>query len=206
MQVAVDQSLRTAYAHALLESKDDTVLDEAIQQLLEANQAEKLEVKGYFETTGFDRWNRIYSDSDDVNRVQRNIRSGHNVLGADTMPEIDSTKFERAIALRVMNVWDSSNLPMRQAARQISMAIEAELINRYHNTGTGMKPISIDVIADVTEKVNEELAAGGDVREAVLETMSARAGGVLQGPQQSSDGQHDGQRQRQHQGRGQQKQ
>ena len=47
------------------------------EQLLEANQAEKLEVKGYFETTGFERWNRIYSDSDDVNRVQRNIRIGH---------------------------------------------------------------------------------------------------------------------------------
>ncbi|MEN9766404.1 MAG: hypothetical protein RLZZ32_364, partial [Cyanobacteriota bacterium] len=40
-------------------------------------QAEKQEVKGYFETTGFDRWNRIYSESDDVNRVQRNIRIGH---------------------------------------------------------------------------------------------------------------------------------
>jgi magnesium-protoporphyrin O-methyltransferase len=39
--------------------------------------AEKQEVKGYFETTGFDRWNRIYSDSDDVNNVQRNIRIGH---------------------------------------------------------------------------------------------------------------------------------
>ena len=39
--------------------------------------AEKAEVKGYFETTGFDRWNRIYSDSDDVNNVQRNIRLGH---------------------------------------------------------------------------------------------------------------------------------
>ena len=40
-------------------------------------QAEKQEVKGYFETTGFDRWNRIYSDSSEVNRVQRNIRIGH---------------------------------------------------------------------------------------------------------------------------------
>ncbi|MFM7456746.1 MAG: magnesium protoporphyrin IX methyltransferase [Vulcanococcus sp.] len=40
-------------------------------------QAEKQEVKGYFETTGFDRWNRIYSDSTEVNRVQRNIRIGH---------------------------------------------------------------------------------------------------------------------------------
>ena len=42
-----------------------------------AKAAEKQEVKGYFETTGFERWNRIYSDSDDVNKVQRNIRIGH---------------------------------------------------------------------------------------------------------------------------------
>ena len=47
------------------------------EQLLDAKQTEKAEVKGYFETTGFDRWNRIYSESDDVNRVQRNIRIGH---------------------------------------------------------------------------------------------------------------------------------
>lgn len=39
--------------------------------------AEKAEVKTYFESKGFDRWNRIYSTSDDVNRVQRNIRIGH---------------------------------------------------------------------------------------------------------------------------------
>jgi magnesium-protoporphyrin O-methyltransferase len=39
--------------------------------------AEKAEVKGYFEATGFDRWNRIYSDSGEVNNVQRNIRIGH---------------------------------------------------------------------------------------------------------------------------------
>jgi magnesium-protoporphyrin O-methyltransferase len=39
--------------------------------------AEKAEVRSYFESTGFDRWNRIYSESDDVNNVQRNIRIGH---------------------------------------------------------------------------------------------------------------------------------
>lgn len=47
------------------------------QAPLDAKAAEKQEVKGYFETTGFDRWNRIYSDSDAVNKVQRNIRIGH---------------------------------------------------------------------------------------------------------------------------------
>ena len=38
---------------------------------------EKNEVKEYFNGTGFDRWNRIYSKSDDVNKVQKNIRKGH---------------------------------------------------------------------------------------------------------------------------------
>lgn len=39
--------------------------------------AEKAEVQAYFESTGFERWNRIYSDSEQVNGVQRNIRLGH---------------------------------------------------------------------------------------------------------------------------------
>ncbi|APD47671.1 magnesium protoporphyrin IX methyltransferase [Synechococcus sp. CS-602] len=38
---------------------------------------EKAEVRDYFNSTGFERWNRIYSDSDEVNKVQRNIRIGH---------------------------------------------------------------------------------------------------------------------------------
>jgi magnesium-protoporphyrin O-methyltransferase len=45
--------------------------------LQQAKRAEKAEVQAYFESTGFDRWNRIYSESDDVNKVQRNIRLGH---------------------------------------------------------------------------------------------------------------------------------
>jgi magnesium-protoporphyrin O-methyltransferase len=42
-----------------------------------AKTAEKEEVRTYFESTGFERWNRIYSDSAEVNNVQRNIRLGH---------------------------------------------------------------------------------------------------------------------------------
>lgn len=39
---------------------------------------DKTEVKEYFNTEGFDRWNKIYSDSDDVNTVQLDIRTGHD--------------------------------------------------------------------------------------------------------------------------------
>ncbi len=38
---------------------------------------DKTEVKEYFNTTGFDRWRRIYGEGDDVNKVQRDIRKGH---------------------------------------------------------------------------------------------------------------------------------
>ncbi len=34
-------------------------------------------VKDYFNATGFDRWRRIYGDTDDVNKVQKDIRIGH---------------------------------------------------------------------------------------------------------------------------------
>ena len=38
---------------------------------------DKTEVREYFNSTGFDRWRRIYGTTDDVNKVQKNIRIGH---------------------------------------------------------------------------------------------------------------------------------
>lgn len=38
---------------------------------------DKTEVRDYFNSTGFDRWRRIYGTTDDVNKVQKNIRIGH---------------------------------------------------------------------------------------------------------------------------------
>lgn len=38
---------------------------------------DKTEVREYFNTEGFNRWNKIYSESDDVNSVQLDIRDGH---------------------------------------------------------------------------------------------------------------------------------
>jgi magnesium-protoporphyrin O-methyltransferase len=39
---------------------------------------DKKEVREYFNTEGFSRWNKIYSESDDVNSVQLDIRTGHD--------------------------------------------------------------------------------------------------------------------------------
>ena len=38
---------------------------------------DKAEVTEYFNNEGFSRWNKIYSDSDEVNKVQLDIRTGH---------------------------------------------------------------------------------------------------------------------------------
>ena len=38
---------------------------------------DKVEVEEYFNNEGFSRWNKIYSNSDEVNKVQLDIRNGH---------------------------------------------------------------------------------------------------------------------------------
>ena len=38
---------------------------------------DKAEVEEYFNNEGFNRWNKIYSESDEVNKVQLDIRDGH---------------------------------------------------------------------------------------------------------------------------------
>lgn len=38
---------------------------------------DKAEVKEYFDNEGFNRWNKIYSETGEVNKVQLDIRTGH---------------------------------------------------------------------------------------------------------------------------------
>ena len=52
---------------------------------------EKLEVANYFNGLGFERWNRIYSESEDVNKVQRNIRIGHKKTVEDVLTWIKNS-------------------------------------------------------------------------------------------------------------------
>ena len=60
---------------------------------------EKSEVREYFNGTGFDRWNKIYSKSEEINTVQKNIRKGHQKTVDDvvsyvkTYPELTKKTF-----------------------------------------------------------------------------------------------------------------
>ncbi len=49
---------------------------------------EKSKVKDYFNGTGFDRWNKIYSKSEEINTVQKNIRKGHQKTVDDVVSYI----------------------------------------------------------------------------------------------------------------------
>jgi len=109
-----------------------------------AKQAEKAEVQAYFESTGFERWNRIYSDSDEVNKVQRNIRIGHQ----KTVDEVLAWLQEQG-NLEGRSFCDagcgvgSLSLPLAQlgaasvAASDLSAAMVAEAERRARATGLG---------------------------------------------------------------------
>ncbi|KAH9621640.1 hypothetical protein KSS87_004077 [Heliosperma pusillum] len=47
------------------------------QQAVEVGGGDKEVVREYFNGTGFQRWKKIYGDTDDVNKVQKDIRVGH---------------------------------------------------------------------------------------------------------------------------------
>mgnify|MGYP001037360062 CR=1 FL=1 len=60
--------------------------------------SEKKEVEDYFNGSGFDRWNRIYSESDQVNNVQRNIRIGHQKTVDDVLNWLQDTQDAKDIS------------------------------------------------------------------------------------------------------------
>jgi len=47
------------------------------EQMAQTGGDEKEAVKSYFNTAGYERWRKIYGETDDVNKVQLDIRKGH---------------------------------------------------------------------------------------------------------------------------------
>jgi magnesium-protoporphyrin O-methyltransferase len=115
----------------------------------DAKAAEKVEVKDYFETTGFERWNRIYSDSDEVNNVQRNIRIGHQKTVDEVLEWV-----QQQGELKSRSFCDagcgvgSLSLPLAQlgagsvAASDLSAAMVAEAERRARAAGIGADRLS----------------------------------------------------------------
>ena len=122
----------------------------APEQLLNDKQAEKQEVKGYFETTGFDRWNRIYSDSDDVNKVQRNIRVGHQKTVDEVLAWIEESEQVNNVSFCDAGCGVGSlSLPLASMgaglikASDISEAMAKEAERRARDAGLDMSKLNL---------------------------------------------------------------
>ncbi len=120
--------------------------------------AEKAEVKTYFESTGFERWNRIYSTSDDVNKVQRNIRIGHQKTVDNVLAWLQEqgNLAERSFCDAGCGV-GSLTLPLAQlgaasiAASDLSAAMVQEAARRANDAG--VKPGQISFLASDLESL-----------------------------------------------------
>lgn len=121
-------------------------------------QNDKAIVKDYFNQTGFDRWRRIYGKTDDVNKVQKKIREGHQqtintVLG---WLEDDDNLAEISICDAGCGV-GSLSIPLARAGAKVFAS-----------------DISEKMVGEAQDKAKEELRDSSKVSFTVsdLETLS----------------------------------
>ncbi|KAK4569248.1 hypothetical protein RGQ29_004592 [Quercus rubra] len=103
-------------------------------------------VREYFNNSGFQRWKKIYGETDDVNRVQKDIRLGHSktVENAITMLTDDGS-------LRGVTVCDAG---CGTGSLSIPLAKEGAIV-----TATD---ISAAMVAEAQKQAEEQLLAGKD--------------------------------------------
>ena len=77
--IAISSPTTTVTAFAPPSTQSSTTISRS-PTTTSLNQAidDKTEVRDYFNNEGFSRWNKIYSESDEVNKVQLDIRNGHD--------------------------------------------------------------------------------------------------------------------------------
>ena len=121
-------------------------------QLQEQKKAEKVEVASYFNGMGFDRWNRIYSESDDVNQVQKNIRIGHQKTVDDVLNWIsESGELNKLSFCDAGCGVGSLTLPLAELgvnslfASDISEAMVNETRTRAQNASLDLSKLSFNV-------------------------------------------------------------
>ncbi len=119
---------------------------------------DKAIVKDYFNQKGFDRWRKIYGETDDVNKVQKKIRQGHQQT-IDTVVEWlkdDGNLADIAVCDAGCGV-GSLSIPLAQAGATVSAS-----------------DISEKMVGEAKEKAAESLEDPSKVNFTVsdLETLS----------------------------------
>ena len=114
----------------------------AKDQLIEQKKVEKAEVASYFNGMGFERWNRIYSDSSEVNNVQRNIRIGHQKTVDDVLKWIKESGDLRKLSFCDVGCGVGSlSLPLAElGVRSIAISdISESMVNETKNRAQAAK-------------------------------------------------------------------
>lgn len=109
---------------------------------------DKVEVEEYFNNEGFSRWNKIYSESDEVNKVQLDIRTGHQQTIDKVLKWIETEDNSKATVCDAGCGVGSLALPMSRKfkkvfASDISAAMTKECSVRAKSMG--MKNIDYKV-------------------------------------------------------------
>ena len=113
---------------------------------------EKTEVKDYFNGTGFDRWKRIYSKSEEVNTVQKNIRIGHQKTVDDVIGWVqkDSNITEKTFCDAGCGVGSLAVPMLMMGIKNIQVSdISSSMINetkkRIQNAGLNAKNVRFKI-------------------------------------------------------------
>ncbi|CAL1358466.1 unnamed protein product [Linum trigynum] len=115
-------------------------------QAVEVGGGDKEVVREYFNNSGFQRWRKIYGETDDVNRVQRDIRLGHAKTVENTM-----VMLKEEGSLQGVTVCDAG---CGLGSLSIPLAREGAIVSA--------SDISAAMVSEAEKQAKEQLG-GGDV-------------------------------------------
>lgn len=121
-------------------------------QAEEVGGGDKEVVKDYFNTTGFQRWKKIYGDTDDVNKVQLDIRLGHSKTVENTLMMLSDEGSLQGVSVCDAGCGTGSlSIPLAKLGALVSAS-----------------DISASMVAEAQKKASEELADASETAEVVM--------------------------------------
>eukprot|EP00262_Sarcandra_glabra_P021548 TRINITY_DN9184_c0_g1_i1.p1 TRINITY_DN9184_c0_g1~~TRINITY_DN9184_c0_g1_i1.p1 ORF type:complete len:321 (-),score=35.61 TRINITY_DN9184_c0_g1_i1:299-1261(-) len=115
-------------------------------QAEEVGGGDKEVVKNYFNNSGFQRWKKIYGDTDDVNKVQLDIRLGHSKTVENVLKMLKEEG-----PLRGVTVCDAG---CGTGSLSIPLAKEGAIVSA--------SDISAAMVEEAERQAREELEGGGE--------------------------------------------
>lgn len=172
--LAVGGAAATAALSAVLIAADPE--KRRAEQMKETGGDELEAVKKYFNTSGYDRWKKIYGETDDVNKVQLDIRQGHAQTVEKVLKWIDEEGGVENVTVCDAGCGTGSlsiPLALRGAAvsaSDISSAMASEAERRY-NKAVSENGAKAPKVAPIFEAKDLESCSGKYNTVACLDVM-----------------------------------